>query len=299
MKRHKTAFKLPIQQNKFLFPSLRNMTLNPFADYDKDGVNNAIDCRPFNRRFQDAKPNWMQRERLSKTPIFVTDRPISYDNPQTKSFYPLTSKKAPREAQRKVYSMLKKYPSLTGDIEKQRPRAILFTTGGITDKENILPYPIARRKGMWTEGFASETPHGKVTPEQRAGSGVAVIDIRNEPFYKKPERKYDAYNRTESARATAHELEHIRQKRVGKKRPKLLIRWSKGTYANRAEEQKAREAEEELERKTPVASGLTEREWKDEPNEEGEYEPKPSAVQRIREKISSGIKYVTSGGNEE
>ena len=277
MKRHKTAFKLPIQQNKFLFPSLRNMTLNPFADYDKDGVNNAIDCRPFNRRFQDAKPNWMQRERMRKLPIFVIEKKVNYFAGTVQNLQHITAKNAPEKTRRAAYSIIKHHPSLIGDIERQRPHAVIFTSGGIKADEPI-------------SGFSGETKYKKVLPQTKAGRGVAVIDINEQ---------YNPADRTENAKTVSHELEHLRQHSVGRKRPKIQVRWSKGRYETQRAEVMSRQKEEELERKTPLKDGFTRREYEEEPNEEGVIKLKQSAIQRMKEKISSGIKYVTSGGNEE
>jgi len=82
-------------------------------DTDRDGVLDFRDCRPFDSKRQDIKPNKKMAEELKKLPIYVSDRPGEK--------YHVMSKEAQKNAFRartEFLSTLKKHPYVLSDIKK-------------------------------------------------------------------------------------------------------------------------------------------------------------------------------------
>ena len=106
------------------------------ADFDKDGVPNYKDCEPFNPKKHGVEPNILMKKRIEKLPIYVTNKAINDTNDieeiiEEESSYPLFSKEARTHTpkiRKTVLSILKNYPDLITEIEKKRPKRIIFTS---------------------------------------------------------------------------------------------------------------------------------------------------------------------------
>lgn len=204
-------------------------------DSDRDGVANVFDCQPYNKRYQDVRPNELMMERINKLPIFVTEGRVNYnsDSLPRKTYH---ISKAPKQSKRRVYSLIKKYPQVVGEVERKKPRAILFSTGSYNPQQEEY-------------GWETESPHGQSMEGVEPGKGVAVV--RAENIYKAKKKKFSRYDIRESASTAVHELEHVRQEQAWEGKPRLKARMKKGRYSQRPEENLARKAEDKLQRSRP------------------------------------------------
>lgn len=109
-----------------------------FVDTDGDGFINMIDCRPYNPRMQDIKPNIQMRKRLKKLPIFFMEKIGVKEDPavtvlttdRAYSYEEATKKDAPKKvksSRRHFESVVKKRPDTVGTMEKTRASAVVFT----------------------------------------------------------------------------------------------------------------------------------------------------------------------------
>ena len=197
-------------------------------DTDGDKVYDVFDCRPFDPRFHSITPSKTMQERLKKLPILfsVTVKGNKY--------YRLEDKNVPKEIEilrQRFLSMIKKRPDVVGEIERKRPRAIIFT-----------------RKGMEELGYASSEDWRKrrkaIKKGKVPGRHIAVVRLVGERGY-----KYRSEERDESAGTTIHELEHVSQFERWKGKQRLQQKMKKGRYEKRKEEVLARKAEERASRK--------------------------------------------------
>jgi len=92
------------------------LTMFAYKDSDKDKVPNIFDCQPYNPKMQDVKPNVIMKQRIEKLPIYVTKSSL-----KGKSHYEwhISDKDAPKEPKQRVYSLIKKYPQIVGEIERK------------------------------------------------------------------------------------------------------------------------------------------------------------------------------------
>lgn len=230
------------QTQTFSYQNIKPTKFNKLfhlRDIDKDGVADIFDCRPKNRRYQDVKPNMLMKKRINKLPIFVTEKNVDYDKfgkygslPRKK--YHISDKHAPKEAKRRFYSLVKKYPQVIGEIEKHKPRGVILTT-----KDNINKI----------KGWAQDTEEGQAIEGVSSGRGAVIIRAGNIPYAKK--KKFSRYDIQDAAGTAVHELEHIRQNKSWSNKQKLQERMEKGRYSTRRSEVIAREAETKLYKTRP------------------------------------------------
>ena len=202
-----------------------------YKDIDNDGVPDWKDCRPFNPRLQHVKPNLDMQERLKNLPIFFTTGEGNIQQLlNSRKLYRLEDRNVPSDIEilrQRFYSMIKKRPDVIGEIERSRPRAIVFTKRGIQTTQSMgITYPTEKEMAV-EEGKAP-------------GSGLVVSRITSQGRGKNY-TKDDIY---ESGSTVIHELEHVKQQRKWRGKPKLQARMSKGKYDKRREEQLAYKAEE-------------------------------------------------------
>ena len=99
-------------------------------DTDKDGVPNLFDCQMFNRRFQDAKPNIMMRERIEKLPVYLGTHQQAHIS--EKNVGPKL-----KQARTEFYKAVKYAPHLLSDIEELKGGIIFAGSGPIKGKEEL------------------------------------------------------------------------------------------------------------------------------------------------------------------
>lgn len=116
-------------------------------DTDRDGVEDRHDCMPFNSKYQHISKTTKQR--LQESPLRVTDKPIklkvkkeefSIEYPDS---YPIMSKEAKQKApiaRQEMLSAIKKYPGILGEMERQQPKEIVYTSFPAKEKEPFGAY---------------------------------------------------------------------------------------------------------------------------------------------------------------
>jgi len=108
-----------------------------FLDSDGDGYINMIDCRPYDKKRQDIKPNRLMRERIKKLRIAFFKKHDVKKDPALQVLggegytYDETYKKdAPKEvksSRRHFESVAKKRPDVVGAIERGEAPVVVFT----------------------------------------------------------------------------------------------------------------------------------------------------------------------------
>ena len=215
--RYSLGMKIP----KISYPKVRQSfpiitiprNINMFKDADKDWHPNMFDCQPYNKYKQDRNPNKLVEEQISRLPIYFTAGDI-YSGGRA---YPYKSKKMSKgayEAKKRFQSTAKRRPEIIGEIQRRNPKAVFVTTRGAETHDEMGVY------------FGD-----KDTVVLRASTGQRGIH-------------YDKQAKHELAGTAMHELEHVRQQRAYKNKPKLQKRMTKGRYEKRREEILARKAEE-------------------------------------------------------
>ena len=205
-------------------------------DIDRDGISDRRDCRPLNPFLQHVKPNFDMQQRLKKLPIFFTTGEGEINQLiNARKLYTLDSKKVPKEIEilrQRFYSMIKKRPDVVGELERAKPRAIVFTKRGIqTTKSMGITYPTEKEVAV----DKSKIPGSSLVVSRLTSRG------RGYPY-----EKSDIY---ESGSTVIHELEHVKQQRKWRGKPNLQEKMKKGRHSQRKEEQLAYEAEERAEKK--------------------------------------------------
>ena len=204
-----------------------------FKDTDRDGVLDMFDCAPFDPTKHKAKLSMLQKKKLKKLPIYVTERPVGLHegDPHPRKWYHITDKKAPRKIQKKVYSVLKKFPQIAGKVKRTKIRGIVFTS------------KIKRKKykGKGKYGGKIVTEHGVASPgvakyHSQTGEkmqGIAIVRVSG---------RRGLAQKVRTAHIAAHELQHLKQYKQHPISGKLYKRWTKGKYESRPLERKADEA---------------------------------------------------------
>lgn len=162
-------------------------------DSDGDGVSDHKDCRSLNPYKQDVKPNIQQKERIEKLPILVAQKG------STKGYHVL-SKKMPKKLKRTqkiVLGVLKTRPDVIGEVERQKPEALVFM------------------------------PSFKGTPYE----DTYGVEVEKTAFVSATARSKNPkiWHKHELGATAIHELEHVRQEKTYKgKQYKALF---KGRYS--------------------------------------------------------------------
>jgi hypothetical protein len=216
------------------------------GDLDRDGVPDLFDCDPLDPKKQHIRPSRVMRERLEQLPIYFTGSRLE-EGVQSPRYYTIKgekvvggekvkAKKIPKDVQKariRFLSAVKKRPEVVGEIERKKPGAVVITT-----KESQID---PGQKGVAYTGYDEPPIVVRATSER----GVP----------------YRWAEQQETAGTVIHELEHVRQAKAWRGRPKLEKRMKKGRYSVRREEVLAEEAEEKAYRKRH--SGITEKKAKE------------------------------------
>ena len=244
-----------------------------YNDDDHDGVANIFDCQPRNPKKQGVEPNIMQRKRLERLPIFVTDRPVGFGK-TTEKIYHITSKEAKKKApkaRKRALSAIKKVPELVHEIETARPTVITFSSKKSPPESEGEPE--GEFLGYATPTFkrirASKKVIGEHGLKKVPKSGAGRVIIYASPTEKR--RRYREEERGETIHATIHELHHVKQYKRYK--TKELAAKRKGEYS-------VRPLEREAERS--VSKLLKKRSHRYPDTEEAKEEQKKGMLKRFR-----------------
>lgn len=214
---------------------IKPIRINPIRihfnfDTDRDNVKDRDDCEWWNPKKQHITPNQATRERLKKVPIYVTDEPVyqrrkedlyrieseapgsfkgvhHISSPEAKKYAPTTT--------REVYGMIKEYPSVLGEIERTKPKQIIYSTAipptdtvGLEYKKRI----IVRSPNIYSGSLEEiELPEKKSEFEREY---TREKYVRQLPFEKDTDKQLFEKERRSLADTTFHELEHVKQERV-------------------------------------------------------------------------------------
>jgi len=207
-------------------------------DTDKDKVPDWKDCRPFNPFKQHVRPSKTTKKRLEKLPIyFVSHEATPYQLALGRKFYTTQDKKVPKSVQQtrqRFYSAIKKRPDALGEIERAKPHSIVFTKRGV-------------ERHSKTGKKSSELGYAKTLIDFDTDEEKEVAVVRASTGGRG--QKYTQSDIEDVAGTIHHELEHVKQKRRWKDKPKLQKKMAKGRYEKRREEVLAREAEEKAQMK--------------------------------------------------
>ena len=236
-----------------------------FRDSDRDGVIDVLDCRPHNPKRQHIRPSHAMRERLKELPVYVTTE--EEEDEEATQFH-IMSKKARKKApkvRRRILSAIKKHPQIVGDIEKTKPRRVIYhsapdedeTLAGTAFQEHKETMEEREKKGKKTAHVIIVYPPEDTRKKRKIKRRIKEA-IKKEGATEEQAEKY-AMGRIKTMKsesdqlavATAHELRHVRQYRkereiAQKVSPKAAERYSerrkRGSYVERVEERQAREA---------------------------------------------------------
>ena len=188
------------------------------VDTDKDRVPNYRDCQPLNPHKHHLTKTI--RKRVYQQPIYIASK-----TKKGSRIYPISQEIMPYQLHKqreKVLSIMSQRPDIIGEIERQKPKLVIYTRG-LEKEEPAL-------------GFESDkTVVVRTTYPRRTGQ-AETIKIIKEAGYRTPESQL-------IGSSTIHELEHVRQRGAyhGKRYKKLF----KGKYEYQKGEKLAREAETE------------------------------------------------------
>lgn len=184
-------------------------------DTDRDGVPDFKDCRPLNPFLQHVTPSQTMQARLAKLPIyFTTSRGEPYEIYEGRNFYTISDRNVPKEIEilrQRFYSMIKKRPDVIGEIERSKPKAVFFTKRGF--------------EALQEAGYKAEL---------KDSSESYMVARLSSPGRGHPYRRDDI---EESADTVIHELEHVKQARRWKGKPKLQKRMKKKPRGKQAREE--------------------------------------------------------------
>lgn len=205
----------------------------PFGDFDRDGVSNISDCAPFDPKRHGIEPSETTWKRLEALPIFVTDKAVSVEKRKFPEMIRLMKGAEPNGnvARQRFLSIIKHYPAIVGEMEKQKPVQVLITSVGEYRKKMLIGGVAYRmqKKGVFN-GIIVMSPR----------EGIIVIRLPSKYRAKKPWTKFTPEVRKFHAETLFHELAHLGQHRKWGG-GKLERRMFAGRYAQRRGEREARE----------------------------------------------------------
>lgn len=156
------------------YVGLKPMRIHFGFDTDRDRVNDFCDCRPFDTKRQDIKPNKKMAEELKKLPIYVADRPGEKYHVMSKD----AQKKAFR-ARTEFLSTLKKHPYVLSDIKKY-----------IKETKSDYVYEINRPRNRIALGIRKSLIQDDDTRKAILGSEKGSFDAL-QPFVNRYESKLE------------------------------------------------------------------------------------------------------------
>ena len=254
---------------------IKNFKAFSTKDSDGDKVPDYRDCSPYNPRKHGVEPNPYMERKISRIPIFVTQKRLWEDtyrflawtakNERGKfvekakkhGLYPLLSREAEIYAplSRKIaLSILKKYPELIREAKTTRPIAIFITNSYSRERAGyatmlgnfIVIYGGNILKYRWKK----ESQEQNILRKREDW----IKDIEEKGYYV-PEGSYQTTKPGAlfGGEVVRHELEHIKQFRKTKKSKKEQKRMWKGEYAKQRGEKQAYRASERMYKKHHTA----------------------------------------------
>lgn len=220
---------MPAQQGMF------EQVINLFAqlDTDRDRVPDYRDCQWLNPKKHGIRPSKTMRKRLEKLPIFVSSRMDIFS-----LGHPINPRHIMQKEAKKLYpkettaglAVIKRFPNVVGQMEKMDPRATLtfvMRPGkefGITHIEGM---PVSG--GISRDMIIFQPPEQDVTKEEYLREGMEFIKNRfrlpeqqghiqnlldqSERIIFKDDSEIEKQRKIQfsAAKATFHEIEHIKQ----------------------------------------------------------------------------------------
>lgn len=133
---------------------IKPIRFNFNLDTDKDGFIDHKDCMPFNPKYHRISKT--TKKRLKESPLYITDEPIRMkEKGIIPHSYHIMSKEAKIKApvaRKEMLSAVKKYPGVIGEIEREQPQRVVYTSSpgkkaeplGVYDPEektySVRPY---------------------------------------------------------------------------------------------------------------------------------------------------------------
>ncbi len=252
--------------------------LSKRSDLDRDGVPDRKDCMPINPWKQHIRPSKTMKKRLEHIPLYVTDRPMV--DSKVESYHILEAKRHAPKAQKEMYAVIKKYPSVISEIERTQPKEMLYssvtpdieadekgylrTPLGMTIPKRkaiiVRPHPIVSGKPPSLQEREQAYEQFKIPERKREVLEKSIIE---NPYEEEPVQIQEKKKQAGIARTFFHELYHLQHGDVSKKEYKKYKKdiqsWEDTPYEKKAEEyaeQKLKEREEKG--KEPTGKEITE-----------------------------------------
>lgn len=239
-----------------------------FRDTDRDGVIDILDCRPRDPRKQHIRPSHAMRERLKKLPIYVGTEEEEEEEYLKEPQFHIMSKKAKKKAPKvreRVLSALKKHPQIVGDIERTKPRRVVYHSipdeddgrAGVALQEVGKDVEERERKGEKTFHaivvYPPSGPREKEKIKRIIKEGARKQGVTEERAERYAAKRIETMGSEakQIATTTAHELRHVRQFKKEREIAKTVspeaakryrARQEKGSYVERVKERQARES---------------------------------------------------------
>ena len=195
---------------------------NKSMDIDGDKHSDHEDCRPFDRTRHSIKPSQTMKKRIEQLPLYVSKKTPEFILTGETEKYKLLSKEAKKYApyeQRRVLSVIKKYPSIIGEMERQQPSSVVYTeqpfhdlrVHGVTcpEKKEVvisrleLEYTPKKTQEAFVDYFYKDAP--KIKQER------AKEFVEERPYFEEPKEVRAEKQRRYVAKGMFHELTHIKQ----------------------------------------------------------------------------------------
>lgn len=233
-------------------------------DSDRDGVPDHRDCRPFNPKKHRIRPSKTMRKRLEQLPVYVTKYdpdssmgllsvPVHIMDPSAKALAP--------EARTLALSVIKKYPSLVGKMEKRDPTKFTFVgaesklgrrgqtvtwmdsaTGPVRQVTVFKPTYIDEPREPYLEQRLKEIKQESDPREFEYRKKRLFEEAKRVIFKDDPEIEKHRITREGMASTGFHELEHVKQAKDVIGYQKRIELEQPVPYSHRQTEREAREA---------------------------------------------------------
>lgn len=191
-------------------PKIKMIPIHFNLDTDRDKVLDHKDCRPFNPKKQHTRPSKTMRKRLDNIELYVTDKPLIEDE-DIEPYHILEAKKHAPKAQRELYATIKRYPSVVGEMERQQPKDVVYSSvpgGSFAQDESIFvraPQTIKKTKKQRKILKRYGTPEDDREQYERLWSGFPT---EGEPAIVQEKKRTSS-----RANILLHELHHLQQQK--------------------------------------------------------------------------------------
>ena len=247
-------------------------------DLDRDGVPDRKDCRPLNPWKQHVRPSKTMKKRLENIPLYITDDDTSE---RAKIHHIEHAKKYAPKAQKEIYQMIKKYPGIVSDIEREQPRQVVYSsyprsedtlvygaTGKVKRKRAVIEvvspprsYNPKRLSKNITDFYEKEY---ELSPEERAQLQQGIkTGLSEYPLTDEPINIQEAKRREIRAKTFFHELHHQHQIREGGRKARKRMKQEYKEYGvaapfeEEAEEYAEKKLRERGEEKEPTGKEIS------------------------------------------